>query len=129
MNNSEITSTSPVSSTAGAKASAALPLAENQPPQQHLQQSSHEPEQRWPFWNEMTMLGPVDSVARAMDTYYKHDRLNRDGGTRERLIADREETLAARGFDIIASCHDSVNGSGMYIRKLDNELVVYMSNR
>jgi hypothetical protein len=83
----------------------------------------------WLKWGEMQVLGTVETVAAAMDTYYKPDRLNGDPGMRGRLIADREQSIEREGWTCFASHHDAVNGRGMYLRKLDNGLTVYMSNR
>lgn len=48
-------------------------------------------------------------VAEWIDTHYKPDRLNRDTGTRSRLIADSLTDLRASGSAFI-SRHDSVSG-------------------
>ncbi len=75
-----------------------------------------------PKWHEMEIVGRARSVSAAMDRFYKPDRLNRDPGTRERLIADREQCIAEDGFDVLASHHDSVTGRGVWIRpRADNK--------
>lgn len=80
-----------------------------------------------PDWAWKTQIDSAQSVADAMDRYYKHDRLNRPGGTRERLIADREQELATKGFACVASHHDSVNGQGIYLRAMREGLTVWSS--
>lgn len=54
------------------------------------------------------------TVAEFMDRYYKPDRLRRDKGSRERLIADREQDIRERGRALI-SHHDSVTGDAVYL--------------
>lgn len=54
------------------------------------------------------------TVAEFMDRYYKPDRLRRDKGSRERLIADREQDIRESGLAII-SRHDSVTGEAVYL--------------
>jgi hypothetical protein len=82
-----------------------------------------------PYWvpDWKTQIDIAQSVADAMDRYYKHDRLNRPGGTRERLIADREQELAEKGFSCVASYHDSVNGQAIYLRAMPEGLTVWSS--
>lgn len=82
-----------------------------------------------PEWKWQTQIDRAVSVADAMDRYYKHDRLNRPGGTRERLIADREQELAEKGFACVACHHDSVNGQGIYLRAMPEGLTVWLSSR
>lgn len=86
-------------------------------------------EPSWLNWGEMQVLGTVETVAAAMDTYYKPNRLKGDPEMRGRLIADREQGIEKEGWTCLASHHDAVNGRGMYLRKLDTDLTVYMSNR
>lgn len=83
----------------------------------------------WLNWSEMQVLGTVETVAAAMDTYYKPNRLNGDPDMRGRLIADREQGIENDGWACLASHYDAVNGRGMYLRKLGTGLTVYMSNR
>ncbi|WP_124649137.1 hypothetical protein [Burkholderia stagnalis] len=78
-----------------------------------------------PYWSQATEIGNAQSVEDAMNRYYKHDRLNRPGGTRERLIADRKEELAEKGFACVASHHDSVNGQMVFIRSIGGGLSVW----
>jgi len=80
-----------------------------------------------PTWAEMQRLSTEASVSAAMDLYYKRDRLNRPGGTRERLIADREQGLAAKGYDCLASHHDAVTGTGIWMRFEDGGVAIYAS--
>lgn len=82
-----------------------------------------------PDWRRESRIDTASNVADAMDRYYKHDRLNRAGGTRERLIADREQELAEKGFACIASFHDSVNGQGVYLRGLSDGLSIWSTHR
>jgi hypothetical protein len=82
-----------------------------------------------PDWSKEMQIDVAQSVADAMDRYYKHDRLNRPGGTRERLIADREQELNEKGFACIASHHDSVNGQVVYLRSTPEGLAVWSSSR
>jgi len=49
------------------------------------------------------------TVAEFIDTYYKPDRLNREPGTRDRIITDRERDLEQYGRTLI-SHHDCVRG-------------------
>jgi len=49
------------------------------------------------------------TVAEWVDRYYKPDRLNRPGGTREHIIANREREVERDGTTLI-SRHDSVTG-------------------
>lgn len=80
-----------------------------------------------PQWETMTAIDTVSTVAQAMDRYYKADRLNRPGGTRERLIADREGEATQYGYTCIASFHDSTNGMAVYIRAADDGYTVMAS--
>lgn len=41
-------------------------------------------------------LAELPTMAAVMDRFYKSDRLNRPGGTRERLISDREQSMDDR---------------------------------
>lgn len=52
--------------------------------------------------------GPPD-VAAWIDRKYKPDRLNREPGTRERIIASREHDLREYGSTLI-SHHDAITG-------------------
>jgi hypothetical protein len=78
-----------------------------------------------PDWSELVVLGTAASVAEALDKWYKHDRLNRPDGTRERIIADRATYIAAHGYDCLASFHDSVNGMNMYAKLEGGILTIY----
>lgn len=80
-----------------------------------------------PDWSQQIEIDTAQSVADAMDRYYKHERLNRPGGTRERLIADRQTELNEKGFACVASYHDSVNGRGVYLRSTGDSLKVWCS--
>ncbi|WP_454875182.1 hypothetical protein [Paraburkholderia xenovorans] len=80
-----------------------------------------------PDWSLEIEIDKASSVADAMDRYYKHDRLNRPGGTRERLILDREMELEEKRFACVASHHDSVNGRVVYLRAMDDGLSVWSS--
>ncbi|CAM2198432.1 conserved protein of unknown function (plasmid) [Paraburkholderia kururiensis] len=80
-----------------------------------------------PDWSMETEIDKASSVADAMDRYYKHDRLNRPGGTRERLIADRERELEEKRFACVASHHDSVNGRVVYLRSMVDGLSIWCS--
>lgn len=82
-----------------------------------------------PDWETCTHIGQVADITQAMDRFYKSDRLNRPGGTRERLIASNEEEFARKGFACIASYHDSVVGRSIFVRPADVGLAVYSSNR
>jgi len=78
-----------------------------------------------PHWSQGSEIGNALSVEDAMDRYYKHDRLNRPGGTRERLIADRKQELEEKGFACVASHHDSVSGQMVFIRSMGGILSVW----
>ncbi|MDN4571908.1 hypothetical protein DBB29_24935 [Pandoraea cepalis] len=78
-----------------------------------------------PDWTRSKFLAIVDDVATAMDHFYKPDRLNRQDGTRERLIADRTLELVSHGFACVASFHDSVIGEAVYLRRVDKGLIVF----
>lgn len=80
-----------------------------------------------PDWSLEIEIDKASSVADAMDRYYKHDRLNRPGGTRERLISDREMELEEKRFACVASHHDSVNGRVVYLRSMGDGLSVWCS--
>lgn len=82
-----------------------------------------------PDWEKCDLLGTMPSVAAAMDRYYRPERLNRPGGTRERLIADRETELANKGYAWLASHHDSVTGRVLYLRPLGAHVAVYFDPR
>jgi hypothetical protein len=77
-----------------------------------------------PDWDGLDVICSCASVDEAMDRFYKSDRLNRPGGTRERLIADRALTVEQHGFDCLASHHDSVNGRALYIRSSKGRFTV-----
>jgi len=83
------------------------------------------PEPYSPNWLNYQKIETVRSVADAMDRFYKHDRLNRPDGTRERLIADRQAELDQWDFAIIASYHDSINGRAVYVRLEEGQINVY----
>lgn len=55
-----------------------------------------------------------NGVARWLDKYYKEDRLNRPGGTREKIIKDRALDLVLYGHTLI-SRHDSVTGKAEWL--------------
>ena len=78
-----------------------------------------------PDWTRSIFLAIVGDEATAMDHFYKPDRLNRPGGTRERLIADRAQELESCGFTCVASFHDSVLGETVYLRRVAKGLVVF----
>jgi hypothetical protein len=80
-----------------------------------------------PNWTQYEVIGCAASVAEAMDRYYKSDRLNRPGGTRDRLIEDRQADINTAGHTCIASFHDSVNGQGIYLRADAQAFTVYSS--
>lgn len=82
-----------------------------------------------PDWSQKFEIDKARSVTDAMDRYYKRDRLNQPGGTRERLIADREQELEEKGFACVASYHDSVNGQGVYLRSMPEGLRVWSESR
>lgn len=82
-----------------------------------------------PHWSRQLRIDTARSVSDAMDRYYKPDRLDRPGGTRERLIADREQELQEKGFACVASYHDSVNGQGVYLRSLEDGLSIWSAPR
>jgi len=77
-----------------------------------------------PNWTNYRVIDQAASITDAMDRYYKHDRLNRPGGTRERLIADRQAEFDSFGFTCIASFHDSVTGRVIYVRQAENGIAV-----
>ena len=79
----------------------------------------------YPDWDAYRQVGRSTTVAEAMDWFYKADRLNREGGTRERLIADRQADMDRDGWACIASYHDSMLGEGVYARKEDGAIVIY----
>lgn len=54
------------------------------------------------------------TVPEWIDRYYKRDRLTRDPGTRERIIADRENDLRELGCAAI-SRHDSNTGESVVL--------------
>ncbi|MGR9587124.1 hypothetical protein [Pandoraea sputorum] len=78
-----------------------------------------------PNWNRFKFLAMVDDVATAMDHFYKPDRLNRPGGTRDRLIAERTEELDSCGFACVASFHDSLLGETVYLRRSSEGLLAF----
>jgi hypothetical protein len=84
----------------------------------------HVPRPYEPDWKVLEVICSCSSVDEAMDRFYKSDRLNRPGGTRERLIADRAQTIEQHGFDCLASHHDSVNGRALYIRSSEGRFTV-----
>ncbi len=68
-------------------------------------------------------LGAFVSMTELLDHLYKRDRLNREDGTRERLIADRERKITdpnthriLTNLVCVVSYHDSVTGHGVYAR-------------
>jgi hypothetical protein len=54
------------------------------------------------------------TVAAWIDRYYRPERLNREPGSRERIIADREAELDELGSTII-SHHDAVTGHAEWL--------------
>lgn len=82
-----------------------------------------------PNWLACSLLESMPSVAAAMDRYYRPERLNRPGGTRERLIADRETEITEKGYAWLASHHDSVTGRVLYLRPLGAHVAVYSDPR
>ncbi|HDR9174424.1 hypothetical protein [Burkholderia vietnamiensis] len=82
-----------------------------------------------PDWAICTLIEHVRTVAEAMDRYYRPERLNRPGGTRERLIADREACIDEDGFAWLASHHDSVAGVALFIRPTGEAFSVYRESR
>lgn len=69
------------------------------------------------------------TVEEALLKYYKRDRLDYEKpGDRERLprlVQDRVDTIAERGFDILASHHDNVTGSVLWLRKEGSQYGIY----
>lgn len=73
----------------------------------------------------------VGSLGELMDKFYKPERLNRPGGTRERLIADRSQMMVnPSSFRLngnrvlLISHHDSVTGWAVYARRIGSSLQV-----
>lgn len=81
-----------------------------------------------PRWENYKSIGTATTVAEAMDQYYKSDRLNREGGTRDRLIRDREIDVELAGYTLVASHHDAIGGRAVYIRRIENKMAVYIDN-
>lgn len=84
----------------------------------------------WPSWlqlDHLTRLEDVESISAAMDRYYKADRLNQSDGMRESLIRSRQREFTGRGWTVLTSRHDSVNGCAMYIRKEAGRISLYTS--
>lgn len=79
-----------------------------------------------PQWAAYRQIDTVQSVVEAMDRFYKHDRLNQPGGTRARLIADRQMELDAQGFACVASHHDAINGLAVYVRRAGDALTIWV---
>lgn len=65
------------------------------------------------------------TITDAMDRFYKSEKLNRPGGTRERLIADRTNGVSQYGADILASRHDSVTGEALWIKPQGDGFLVF----
>lgn len=80
-----------------------------------------------PDWAKYRVIGQEGDVAAAMDRYYKSDRLNRPGGTRDRLIADRQQDVDLAGYACLASHHDSVNGQAVYMKVSGAGFDIYAS--
>jgi hypothetical protein len=81
-----------------------------------------------PDWETYTLIAQVADMAEAMDRYYKSDRLNRPGGTRERLIAHNQAEYNTRGFACIASYHDSMTGRSIFVRPAEPGLAIWSSD-
>ncbi|MGF6440464.1 hypothetical protein [Paraburkholderia youngii] len=79
-----------------------------------------------PGWANYERVGKESGVAEAMDRYYKHDRLNRDEGSRDRLVKDREIDLELGGFACIACHHDAVGGRTVYVRRAAKGVTVHI---
>lgn len=82
---------------------------------------------RWhPDWARFTQVCAFSRVEQGMDMYYKSDRLNRPGGTRNRLVADRQIDLEARGWTLLASHHDSAIGVEVYARQVGDTICAFV---
>lgn len=64
--------------------------------------------------NQYPNMGPASSVRGAYLKWYKPDRLG-DQEKIDRMVTDTLHMLDLRGWDMIASRHDSVNGLPVYI--------------
>ncbi|MFP3637553.1 hypothetical protein [Paraburkholderia sp. SIMBA_054] len=78
-----------------------------------------------PFWPKFFLLASCTSIDQAMDAYYRPERLNRPGGTRERLIADRQDDFDSQGWCVLASYHDSTVGVTAYAKGVGSAVLVY----
>lgn len=73
----------------------------------------------------------VRSMSELMDKFYRPDRLNRPGGTRDRLIADRKQMMdnpasfcLNTGRVLLISGNDSATGRPVYAKKTGDTLQV-----
>jgi len=71
------------------------------------------------------MSNVAETVAFWIDNNYRDDRLNRDAGTRARIVADRIADIETRG-DAFISRHDSKDGQVKVLRR--SELGCMTSN-
>lgn len=80
-----------------------------------MQPTIHPDESSAPSGNSLPGMGDEKmTVAQFVDRYYRPERLLREPGTRERIIASREQDMRRFGEAII-SRHDSVTGDIMVL--------------
>jgi hypothetical protein len=75
----------------------------------------------------MPRVATVATIEDALDRYYRPERLRRDAGTRGRLAADRAHDLARDGYALLASRHDSVTGTAVWIRRAGKEIAIHQN--
>jgi len=72
----------------------------------------------------MNILARAATLGDALDRWYRPERLNRDLGSRQRLIDDRLCDIMRDGLATLASRHDSVTGRTiMAIEDADGYLI------
>lgn len=63
-----------------------------------------------------------DAVASWIDRVYRPERLDRDAGTRQRIVNDRVHDLVAHGGTLVSS-HDAVSRRVEWLIDSDSDLV------